>query len=279
MDSVENFFTRIKEIFYKIIINEKIANAYLLGGGTVKTTASFAAFFARVLNCANRAKDPCSCKHCQMIAHQTHPDFLELNLDNINIKINQVREIKELVQYGPAIAQYKVIIVHYASKLTPEAANSFLKILEEPPLNVVFFLLADNYQSLPNTIISRCQLFIFPQESRLAFYQQFTAQKIDLFAFTQKVMLAQCEIAEIFNFIEKNLMPHKDQIADIMEMIVFCLVQKLQEKKLSLAMKKQLRLLVAFVLENTRYLSKNTLNTRLQLEALYLKLYALMRVK
>ena len=269
--------SRIDQIFTKIVTNTKIANAYLLGGASVSTMADSALSFVQKLNCSEARKNDCNCENCKKLRNQTHPDYIVLNSENTSIKINQIREIKDVIQYGPSFAMYKVIVVHYATKLTVEAANSFLKILEEQPEGVVFILLATNYQSLPITIRSRCQLFLFPQESRLDFYRDFTSEFLDVFTFLEKVMHAEFSVYEILQFIERELIPYKERISDIMEMIIFFLIEKIKHNQLSSEMGSRLRAVIEESLIKTKYFSKNTLNIRLQLEALFLNLYAVVK--
>jgi DNA polymerase-3 subunit gamma/tau len=140
----------------------KIANAYLFAGpkGTGKTTV--ARIFAKGLNCVNGPTDkPCmQCPNCISITKGTNIDVLEIDAAS-NRGIDEIRDLKEKVQYVAVSARYKVYIIDEAHMLTTQAFNALLKTLEEPPKNVVFILATTEPEKIPQTIISRCERFYF----------------------------------------------------------------------------------------------------------------------
>jgi DNA polymerase-3 subunit gamma/tau len=144
------------------IAMNRVAHAFLFCGarGTGKT--STARIVAKMLNCEQGPTEaPCGqCAACREIATGTCIDVHELDAAS-NRGINEIRELREGVAYAPARDRNKVYIIDEAHMLTNEAANAFLKTLEEPPPHVVFILATTDPQRLPVTIRSRCQRYDF----------------------------------------------------------------------------------------------------------------------
>jgi len=145
----------------RVAANDKIASAYLFAGiqGIGKTTTAMA--FALLLNCTEpENEDGCGkCTSCLRIIDGNHPDIILVGLDEEKtaIGINQIREINRQLAFAPVLASYRVIIIDPAEKMTVEAANAFLKSLEEPPPGTVFILTVRDPKELLPTIVSRCQ--------------------------------------------------------------------------------------------------------------------------
>ena len=124
-----------------------------------KRTAALA--LAQALNCgdaaARAAADACGlCPPCRKIAAAVHPDVDTVRPDGQFIKIDQVREVSERLVLLPFEARKRVVIVAQAERMNPQAANAFLKTLEEPPQDTLIVLCADDARRLPETIVSRC---------------------------------------------------------------------------------------------------------------------------
>ncbi len=145
----------------KVIANDKIAHGYLFSGiqGIGKTTTALA--FALSLNCKNPVDgDGCRrCSFCKKIIDGNHPDLfiIEPDQDKKVIRIEQIREINRHLAFSPVTGRYRIIIIVPAEKMTGEAANAFLKTLEEPPPRNIFILNARDPGDLLPTIVSRCQ--------------------------------------------------------------------------------------------------------------------------
>lgn len=140
----------------------RIGHAYLFCGarGTGKTSA--AKIFARAINCLSPVNgSPCGkCEVCKALADSANLDILEMDAASNN-KVENVREIREKIQYPPVSGKYKVYIIDEVHMLTTEAFNALLKTLEEPPKHAVFILATTEVHKLPSTILSRCMRFDF----------------------------------------------------------------------------------------------------------------------
>lgn len=148
-----------------------VAHAYLLTGPRHVGKRTLALEFAQALNCQG-SEQPCGeCRSCQRIWESKHPDVILISLDSkAEIGIDDIRELQRLASLPPYEGKWKVFIIDDADYLSTEAANSLLKILEEPPPKVVWLLLTVEEGRLLPTIISRCQRLelkpISPREVR-----------------------------------------------------------------------------------------------------------------
>jgi DNA polymerase-3 subunit delta' len=144
-----------------VIANQRIASAYLFTGSEGIGKATTALAFALMLNCEDPGDDDaCTrCESCRKIVDGNHPDVLliEPEKEGRAIKIGQIREIERQLGFSPVSANYRVMIIDPAERMTDEAANAFLKTLEEPPPRNVFILTARDPGDLLPTIVSRCQ--------------------------------------------------------------------------------------------------------------------------
>jgi len=142
--------------------SEKIAHAYLFCGprGTGKT--STARILAKAVNCPNKAGgEPCNaCDMCRSITEGRALDVIEIDAAS-NRGIDEIRSLREKVNYAPSLARYKVYIIDEVHMLTEAACNALLKTLEEPPPHVIFVLATTEAHKVIATIISRCQRFNF----------------------------------------------------------------------------------------------------------------------
>ena len=140
----------------------KIVHAYLFTGtrGTGKTTC--AKILAKAVNCLSPINgDPCGeCEICRMVALDEATDIVEMDAASNN-GVDDIRELREQVNFSPAACKYRVYIIDEVHMLSGAAFNALLKTLEEPPEHVVFILATTEVHKLPATILSRCQRFDF----------------------------------------------------------------------------------------------------------------------
>lgn len=141
---------------------ERIGHAYLFCGtrGTGKT--SVAKIFAKAVNCENHVGgSPCGeCKMCRAISSGTSMNVIEIDAASNN-GVDNIREIREEVDYRPTQGKYKVYIIDEVHMLSIGAFNALLKTLEEPPEYVIFILATTEAHKIPVTILSRCQRYDF----------------------------------------------------------------------------------------------------------------------
>ena len=144
------------------IINNRIGHAFLFCGtrGTGKT--SIAKLFAKAVNCEHPINgSPCNeCATCRAIADGSSMNVIEIDAASNN-GVDNIRQIREEVQYSPSEGKYKVYIIDEVHMLTQGAFNALLKTLEEPPSYVIFILATTESHKIPITISSRCQKYEF----------------------------------------------------------------------------------------------------------------------
>ncbi|OSI13472.1 DNA polymerase III subunit delta' [Neisseria canis] len=154
-------------------------NAWLFNGKENTGKTAFARHLAQALLCESPAEshEPCgSCPSCHLFSQNSHPDFYELTPEIpegeavgrklLQIKIDAVRELISQVQLTSVRGGLRVVLIHPAESMNLQAANGLLKILEEPPADVVFLLISHNRDKLLPTIKSRCRQMVLPAPNR-----------------------------------------------------------------------------------------------------------------
>ena len=165
-----------QEHIVKILKNQVAAgtvnHAYLFCGtrGTGKTTT--ARLLAKAVNCLSDGDKPCGeCANCKAIKEGTFLDLVEIDAASNN-GIDDIRELRESINFPPAVGKKKVYIIDEVHMLTKGAFNGFLKTLEEPPEHVMFILATTEPQDLPQTILSRCIRMDFRRVSEKALIER-----------------------------------------------------------------------------------------------------------
>lgn len=138
---------------------DRVAHAYLFAGprGTGKT--STARLLAKAVNCLAEelANRPCNeCEHCQAVNNGRFLDLIEIDAAS-NTSVDDVRNLRDKINFSPNQGRYKVYIVDEVHMLSTAAFNALLKTLEEPPPHAIFILATTEVHKIPATVLSRCQ--------------------------------------------------------------------------------------------------------------------------
>jgi len=145
----------------------RVSHAYLFCGprGTGKTSTG--RILAKAVNCLNNGKgEPCNaCSMCQAVTDGRALDVIEIDAAS-NTGVENIRDLRERVNYAPGEARYKVYIIDEVHMLSTSASNALLKTLEEPPPPVIFILATTEVHKVLPTILSRCQRFDFRRISQ-----------------------------------------------------------------------------------------------------------------
>jgi DNA polymerase-3 subunit gamma/tau len=149
------------------IANNRLSHAYIFSGprGVGKTTT--ARILAKAINCLHPEKDKNpdnECELCKEITEGRSVNVFEIDGAS-NRGIDEIRNLREAVRYGPAKGKYKVYIIDEVHMLTKEAFNALLKTLEEPPPYILFIFATTEVHKVPATILSRCQRFDFKRNT------------------------------------------------------------------------------------------------------------------
>jgi DNA polymerase-3 subunit delta' len=201
--------TRGVELLQRSLARGRLGHAYLFAGDQLEELETLARTLAKTLNCQNPVKtggvatDCCdACLSCRNIDHDTHADVHWARPESKSriITVEQTRELMREIQLKPTGAEYKVAIIAGADRLNVQAANAFLKTLEEPPGKSVLILLSTEPQRILETILSRCLRLNFfgegvrpPDPAQREWLARFDA----LAAGDQKSLLARYRLLDV----------------------------------------------------------------------------------
>jgi DNA polymerase-3 subunit gamma/tau len=195
--------------------NDRVAHAYIFSGGRGVGKTTSARILAKVLNCSNRREaEPCQeCDSCREIKAGTALDVIEIDAAS-NRGIDQIRELREMVQFAPMGGRYKVVLLDEAHMLTEDASNALLKTLEEPPPRVIFIMATTEPEALADTIRSRSQHFHFRP---LEFGE--ISDALRHIAQTEKIEIDDSALAVLARAAEGSL---RDSLSLLEQAIAFC---------------------------------------------------------
>ncbi|MBN1899471.1 MAG: DNA polymerase III subunit gamma/tau [Spirochaetes bacterium] len=152
----------IAETLSNAIKNDKISHAYLFAGPRGVGKTSTARILSKALNCQKgTSAEPCGkCNNCLEITEGNSLDVIEIDGASNN-GVNEIRDLKEKVNFAPVKAKYKIYIIDEVHMLTESAFNALLKTLEEPPPHIIFIFATTEPYKIPITVLSRCQRYNF----------------------------------------------------------------------------------------------------------------------
>ncbi len=141
----------------------RVGHAYLFAGprGTGKTTT--ARLLAKAVNCTDEdlSHRPCDqCENCKAVNQGRFLDLIEIDAAS-NTSVDDVRDLREKINFSPSLGQFKVYIIDEVHMLSTAAFNALLKTLEEPPAHAIFILATTEVHKIPATVLSRCQRYEF----------------------------------------------------------------------------------------------------------------------
>jgi DNA polymerase III subunit delta' len=158
---------QVKQGLVRAVKAQRLPTAYLFVGPAGVGKQTTALTLAKALNCAVQDGDACGrCGVCIRIDRRLHPDIHLVEPQGQVIRIDQVRQLREVLTLQAYEGRVKVAILDDAGKLTVEAGNALLKMLEEPPVQTLFLLVCQHLGSLPATVISRAQVMRFGLQTR-----------------------------------------------------------------------------------------------------------------
>lgn len=201
------------------IIAQRVGHAYLFNGGRGTGKTSAAKILARALNCLKpKDGEPCNeCEICKAILSGSLTDVVEMDAASNN-SVEDIRSIKEEVNFLPTLAKYRVYIIDEVHMLSTGAFNALLKTLEEPPAHVKFILATTEPQKLPATILSRCQRFDFKRISnqnlikRLEIVCKESKVKITKEALNIIAVLSEGAMRDALSILERCIQEQKEEI-------------------------------------------------------------------
>lgn len=159
--------SRVKKILSKALQRERVPNSILFCGPEGVGKKDMALVLAKAMNCEKKRDDACeACSSCRAIHTGNFPDVIEIYPEGNVVKIEQMRNLRQIAYLRPMVGKKRAFIVFEAEKMTEEAANSLLKILEEPPLSSHIILITHNPFMIIPTIKSRCQILNFSPVSK-----------------------------------------------------------------------------------------------------------------
>ena len=154
------------QVLIELYQQNKLPHAILLQGQQGLAKGIFANRFIKTLLCEQISEQGVACgrcRSCHLLQAKTHPDLFLLSSDEDNpvIKVDMVRELRQLLQQSSSVTNKQVVLVESIDAMNSAAINAFLKTVEEPKDNVYFLLVSHQFTLLPATLRSRCQSFTF----------------------------------------------------------------------------------------------------------------------
>src|ERR1051325_853771 len=215
----------VVQLLQRSLERGRLAHAYLFNGGQLAELEAVARTLAKTLNCLHPPRrnssglplDSCdACLSCRKIDGDNHPDVYWIRPESKSrvITIDQIRDLLQTINLKPTEAKFKVATIVAADRLNVQAANAFLKTLEEPPADSILILLSAEPQRLLETILSRCLRLNFAGETsarRDPAFLAWLATFSEIAGAEQKSLLSRYRLLSV---LLSKLAPLKEEIKD-----------------------------------------------------------------
>ncbi len=180
-----------KEYLEKMIFSKKIPHALIFEGMSGLGKKKTAIHFFKKINCIDKLKkEPCEkCENCSLINELNHPDLIVVEAEKKEIQINQIKQVIHKTSFFHYSSPIKQVIINDAHLMNKEAANSLLKILEEPKKDTILILITNNSKLILDTVKSRAQRIKF-----------FPLETIEIISLLEKIKCDKEKIKEISSF-------------------------------------------------------------------------------
>lgn len=213
----------IKASLIKSINNNQVSHCYIFVGPKGMGKFELALIFAQSLLCTNFHQEPCNtCTSCIKVNTLNHPDLHIVNENEKSIKREEIDELINSIYKKPYESKRKVYIIKDAHSMTVQAANTFLKTLEEPPTDTVMILLTINLNLLLPTIVSRCQEVKFRNISKETIKTYLKEYNADIKTVELAVNYSNGILNKAINIINGNddILQKREEIIKIFDRIV-----------------------------------------------------------
>ncbi len=199
----------------------RIAHAYLFQGPSGVGREQAAILFAASLNCHHPGEEGVACGECaacRKIARGNHPNLHILKPDGSSIKLQQFKQLKKELSLRRVEEGCQVVIIAQAERMTDQAANSILKILEDPPEDTVFILMIENIFAVLPTILSRCQKVSF-QALSVQERSRALAEEMGMTPHVAAIVLqlGGGNVEKVRQLLEKGILGLREQVLDKVE--------------------------------------------------------------
>ncbi len=212
--------SQAKKFLARSLAANRLAHAYLFRGPEGVGKKLFARKLAAAVNCKqNKGIAACGvCGSCKKMETGSHPDFLHVVPEKGAIKIAQVRELIKQLSFAPYEAETRLVLIEDVHTMRQEAANSLLKMLEEPPADNILILTAGTSGNVLQTIISRCQIIPFysltAEETQMILMQQ--EEEMDRETARLLARLSEGSPGKGLLFYQKDLVPLRDELVALL---------------------------------------------------------------
>ncbi len=223
-----------KQILKNALQNSSVAHAYLFYGQESIGKKQIALELAKSLNCTSLIEgDACDeCTSCRKIENRTHPDFFFVEpvkstptAREAAIKIESIRELQRKLAFHPYEGKVKVAVIDDVDLMNLQAANSFLKTLEEPPSATILILISSNPFKLLPTLISRCQTIQFqpllPENIKKILKKTMTEELIEDNTLTFRTLRSRGSVKKALTEDMEDIANIRKEIVNVLETISF----------------------------------------------------------